>query len=82
MADLRARMKVVSIVPMQAAEGEIKLDARFSTESTSHDENNGWAKYQAVGDIRLIITNPDAASALVVGEHYLIDFTHESIPRN
>jgi phospholipase/lecithinase/hemolysin len=38
-------------------------------------ENKTWSKSTPSGEVRLLITNPDAIDAFEVGETYFVDFT-------
>lgn len=67
-----ARMKVDSIL-VSVYGREVKLSV--VTTGGDDDPNKSFAKYTPVGDLRLVITNPDAMDAFEAGKEYDITFS-------
>lgn len=38
-------------------------------------DNESWSKWTPSGELRMTITNPAAAAAFELGQHYYLDFT-------
>lgn len=69
-----AKFKVKRLVSHADYQGiEIFMEPVYSPDPTS--PNYSWSKWTPSGELRMVVTNPDAYSQLELGKSYLLTFT-------
>lgn len=72
---VRAKFFVKSINHMHTGGTEQIAEIAMSPVFSDSDENRSWSKYTPSGELKMMITNPDAVSQFELGRSYFLDFT-------
>lgn len=76
MANMRAKMKISSIVQHETVEVlTLNCVSAKSYPADGTDEDNTFAKFSPSGELKLTVANPALLGKFKAGEVYYLDFT-------
>lgn len=83
MTQMRAKLRVGAVLPMQDGQGNVVQECVIfhgvsksaAYPSDGSDEDNTFAKFSPSATLDLLIANPALIGKLAVGEAFYVDFT-------